>query len=131
MLRGALSAFLTPRPRHLGPAIVDIAPSSHLVADGEYVRAFDLGRLPPTIVTNWAAPLLDGDLPLDVSIDVEPLDLTWAKIQLDMRRNALESSSLTPGRAIAAAGSPCPSRSRRARPCAAIPSVRPAEAAPR
>jgi hypothetical protein len=42
------------------------------------VRAFDLGKLAPTIVTDWAAPLLDGDLPLDVSIDVEPLECQWS-----------------------------------------------------
>ena len=63
-LRGALSAFLTPRPRQFGPAVVDISASGHLVADGEYVRAFDLGKLLPTITTDWLAPLLDGDLPL-------------------------------------------------------------------
>ena len=96
-VRGVLGAFLTPRPRQLGPAVVDASASGHLVVDGEYVRAFDLGKLPPTIVTDWAAPLLDGDLPLDVSIDVEPLDLAWAKLQLDARRNALESSASTPG----------------------------------
>lgn len=100
-LRGVLSGFLTPRPHQFGPAVVDISASGHLVADGEYVRAFDLGKLPPTIVTDWASPLLDGDLPLDVSIDVEPLDLGWAKLQLDTRRNALESSALTPGRTVA------------------------------
>jgi hypothetical protein len=59
------------------------------------------GKLPPTIVTDWAAPLFDGDLPLDVSIDVEPLDLVWAKLQLDARRNALELSASTPGRQVA------------------------------
>jgi hypothetical protein len=67
----------------------------------EHVRAFDLGKLPPTITTDWASPLLDGDLPADVSIDIEPLDLSWAKLQLDSRRNALESSAPTPGRAVA------------------------------
>jgi hypothetical protein len=100
-LQAVLSGFLTPRPRQFGPAVVDISASGHLVADGEYVRAFDLGKLPPTIVTDWAAPLLDGDLPLDVSIDVEQLDLAWAKLQLDTRRNALESSAPTPGRMVA------------------------------
>ena len=65
------------------------------------MRAFDLEKLPPTIVTDWAAPLLDGDLPLDVSIDIELLDLGWAKLQLDTRRNALESSAATPGRTVA------------------------------
>jgi hypothetical protein len=48
-----------------------------------------------------AAPLLDGDLPLDVAINIAPLDLAWAKLQVDTRRNALESSALTPGRAVA------------------------------
>jgi hypothetical protein len=100
-LRGVLGAFLTPGPRQFRPAVVDISASGHLVADGEHVRAFDLGKLPPTIVTDWASPLLDGDLPLDVSIDIEPLDLAWAKLQLDTRRNALESSALTPGRTVA------------------------------
>jgi hypothetical protein len=60
-----------------------------------------LGKLPPSIITDWAGPLLDGDLPLDCSIDVEPLDLSWAELQLDGRRNALESSALTPGRQVA------------------------------
>ena len=84
-----------------GPAIVDVSASGHLVADGEHPRAFDLGKLAPAIVTDWAAPLLDGDLPLDCSIDVEPLDLGWAKLQLDARRNALESSAPTPGGQVA------------------------------
>src|ERR1700693_6320659 len=91
-LAGVLNGCLTPRPRQsrMGPAVVDTSASCSLLVDGEYVRAFDLGKLPPTIVTDWAAPLLDGDLPLDVSIDVEPLDLAWAKLQLDARRHALE-----------------------------------------
>jgi hypothetical protein len=36
-----------------------------------------------------------------VSIAVESLDLGWAKLQLDTRRNALESSPATPGRTVA------------------------------
>jgi hypothetical protein len=87
----------------LGPLETDNeAPSGHLVLQGaEYTRAFDLGRLPPAIVTDWAGPMLDGDLPLDMSIDIEPLSLAWAKLRLDARRNALESSSPTPGRLVA------------------------------
>jgi hypothetical protein len=45
--RDALSVLLTPRPH-------------------EHVRAFELGKLPSTIVPDWAALLFDGDLPLDV-----------------------------------------------------------------
>jgi hypothetical protein len=80
---------------------VDTSASGSLLAHGEHVQAFELGKLPPSIVTDWAAPLPDGDLPLDVSIDIEPLDLGWAKLQLDTRRNALESSLPTPGRTVA------------------------------
>ena len=100
-LQNVLSGFLTPRPLRFGPAIVDVSASDHVVAAGELVRAFDLGKLAPTITTDWLAPLLDGDLPLDVSIDVEPLALTWAKLTLDRRRNGLETSALTPGRSVA------------------------------
>ncbi|HVQ42379.1 MAG TPA: hypothetical protein VMS54_09235 [Vicinamibacterales bacterium] len=100
-LRDALGGFLTPRRGQFGPAIVDVGAADRLTVDGEHVRAFDIGKLPPAIVTDWASPLLDGDLPLDVSIDIEPLDLAWAKLQLDSRRNALESSALTPGRVVA------------------------------
>jgi len=101
-LTGALQALLTPRPRgaRLGPASAEVH-ASYCLVDGEYMRAFDVGKLPPSILTDWASPLLDGDLPLDISIDIQPLDLTWAKLQLDARRNALESSSPTPARQVA------------------------------
>jgi hypothetical protein len=103
-LRSLVGALLL-GPRRRGnrmlPVVVDVGSPDHLLIDGEHVRAFDLGKLPPAIVSDWAAPLLDGDLPLDVSIDVEPLDISWAKLQLDARRNALESSPPTPGRAVA------------------------------
>ena len=102
-LKSVLAAFLSPRRRRgrMLPRVVDPRSPDHLLVEGEYVRAFDLGKLPPTIATDWLMPLLDGDLPLDVSIDVEPLDLAWAKLQLDTRRNALESSPQTPGRTVA------------------------------
>jgi hypothetical protein len=76
-------------------------PATFMCAGAEYVRTFDLGELPPTIVTDWARPLLDGDLPVGASLLIEPLDVAWAKLKLDTRRNALESSSLTPGRIVA------------------------------
>jgi hypothetical protein len=79
-LAGVFNGCLTPRPQQsrMGPAVVDTSASCSMLVDGEYVRAFDLGKLPPSIVTDWASPLVDGDLPVDVSIDdVEPLDLGW------------------------------------------------------
>jgi hypothetical protein len=42
----------------------------------------------------------DDDLPPDVSVDVEPLDLAWAKVRLDARGNALESPAPAPGRHV-------------------------------
>lgn len=76
-------------------------PSDRMWLHHEFVRSFDVGELPPAIVTDWARPLLDGDLPVNVSLLIEPLDVAWAKLKLDTRRNALESSSLTPGRLVA------------------------------
>lgn len=99
-LRATISAFLSPRPMQVGPAVIQVS-SDYVVADGEHASAFDVGKLPPTIITDWAAPLLEGDLPLDCSIDIEPQDVAWAKLRLDTRRNQLESSAMTPGRAVA------------------------------
>jgi hypothetical protein len=53
-LRDALSGFLTPRRHQFTPALVDVGASDRLTVDGEHVRAFDLGKLPPTIVTELA-----------------------------------------------------------------------------
>ncbi len=57
-LTWVLNGFLTPRPRQgaAGPAVVDASASDSLVADGLFWRAFGLGKLPPTIVTDWATP---------------------------------------------------------------------------
>lgn len=76
-------------------------PSTFMQVGNSLVRSFDLGELPPSIVTDWARPLLDGDLPVNLSMLIEPMDVAWAKLKLDTRRNALESSSLTPGRIVA------------------------------
>lgn len=76
-------------------------PSDRMQVSGELVRSYDVGELPPSIVTDWARPLFDGDLPVRASLLIEPLDVAWAKLKLDTRRNALESSSLTPGRVVA------------------------------
>jgi hypothetical protein len=93
---GGVPAICDTEASTIGPAVVDASASGHPSSTASTCDAFDLGKLPPTILTDWAAPLLDGDLPLDVSIDVEPLELAWAKLQLDAARNALESSAPTP-----------------------------------
>jgi hypothetical protein len=50
-LVNVIASFLTPRPRHQmrSPAVLDISPSGHLIADGQYVRAYSLGKLPAAI----------------------------------------------------------------------------------
>jgi hypothetical protein len=44
--------------------------STEVMADGWWSRAYALGDFPAAILTNWASPLLAGDEPLDVAIDV-------------------------------------------------------------
>jgi hypothetical protein len=53
-LAGVLNCCLTPRPQQsrVGPAVVDTSASGSLLVDGEYVRAFDLGKLQPSIITD-------------------------------------------------------------------------------
>ena len=100
MRRCSLGAFLTPRHRsgtgrrrRLGPAApgrrrrvrAGLRPGQAAADDRHGLGRAAAGRRP-------AAGL---------SIDIEPLDLAWAKLQLDARRNALESSPPTPGRMVA------------------------------
>jgi hypothetical protein len=53
--------------------------TTELQADGWWTRAYALGAFPAAILTNWASPLLAGDEPLDVAIDVVPQDVTYVK----------------------------------------------------
>lgn len=47
----------------------------HVVVDGdEYVRALLLSKIPRTIDANWLAAILDGDLAVDFSLWLDPLD---------------------------------------------------------
>lgn len=71
-------------------------------ADGWWTRAYDVGQLPAAILTNWMAPLLSSDEPLDVAIDVRPQDAddikTWT---LAPKINQLTTSAPTMKRTIA------------------------------
>jgi hypothetical protein len=95
----------TPHPvrGRLGPAIVQ-ENARDLVTDGVFCRVFSLGELPPTIVVDWWRAMLDGDLPADVSIDIEPkatTGMTGVLFRLDSRWNQLSSSSASPARDVA------------------------------
>lgn len=71
-------------------------------ADGWWTRAYDMGKLPPSILTNWAAPLLEGDETIDVAIDIEPQDINYIKTWvLDVKIRRLLSSAASIERTIA------------------------------
>ncbi len=42
--------------------------------DNEYVRGFLLTKMPRTVEPNWLAPILDGDLPVDFSLWLDPTE---------------------------------------------------------
>jgi len=100
-LRRLVNSFWTPFPdkERVGPAMVHVG-ADDLVVDGEYVRLFNLGKLPPVVTTDWWSNLTDGDLAVDVAIDVEPRDMTLAKFDLDKRLRQLETSGSSPARKV-------------------------------
>lgn len=52
---------------------------TEVLADGWWTRAYALSQFPAAILTNWASPLLAGDEPLDVAIDIVPQDVEYVK----------------------------------------------------
>jgi hypothetical protein len=72
-----------------------------LELDGEWAQVYALGRTASSIVTNWWARILDGDLAVDATMNLAQQSLWWAKTKLDMKINDLSTSGLTPGRSIA------------------------------
>lgn len=101
-LKDVLNRWWTwrPHPTRLGPERVDVS-SAHLQIDGEFARIYALGKTPSTITTNWWQRVLDGDLPVDVSMTIDQQDLALAKWRLDLRYNSLASSNPSPAREIA------------------------------
>jgi hypothetical protein len=57
-----------------------VAPSAvqvrldHLQLDGQYARVLALTAYPRTVTAGWLAPLVESDLPIELSIHVRPLD---------------------------------------------------------
>jgi hypothetical protein len=89
-----------PDPERLGPERIDRY-AYELQTDGRFARVYALAALPSTIVTNWWERLLDGDLAVDVSVQLEQQDLGLAKWRLDLKFNNLVSSSFGAGRQVA------------------------------
>jgi hypothetical protein len=74
--------------------------ATEALVDGWWTRSYAVGRLPSAIVTNWASPLLAGDEPCDIVLDVRPQDVWSTNFMLDARINQLASSSLTVARRV-------------------------------
>ncbi len=69
--------------------------SDSLEVDGAWARAYVMGKLPPSVTTNWLARLIDGDVPADVALDMEPVGLDALKIRLGIKQNQLMASRQT------------------------------------
>jgi hypothetical protein len=91
---------LRPNLERLGPAMVE-RKAGELIVDGEYVRTYALAGFPSAITTDWWSHLTDGELAVDVALDVRPLDVGAAKRQLDRREIALATSRATREREVA------------------------------
>jgi hypothetical protein len=73
-LYDSLQECWTPSPgSKLGPSSIQCH-RRHAVVDGEYVRGLLLAKLPRLIEPNWLAPILDGELPVDFSMWLDPID---------------------------------------------------------
>jgi hypothetical protein len=46
----------------------------HLRLDGQYARVLALTAYPRTVTAGWLAPLVESDLPIELSVHVRPLD---------------------------------------------------------
>ena len=101
-IRDLLNRWWTWRPHEerLGPERIDRR-ANELQVDGEWVRVYALGKMPPRIQTGWMRQMLDSDLPCDVSMTFEQKDLALARWRLEMRANDLMTSTLSAGRKIA------------------------------
>jgi hypothetical protein len=101
-LEQLINSFWPLRPHidRLGPAMVE-RKQGELIVDGEYVRLYALGGFPATITTDWWSHLTDGDLPVDVALEIRPRDVGEGKRHLDRREIALATSRATREREVA------------------------------
>ena len=57
----------------LAPAVVETR-RDHLRLERQYVRTLAVTGVPRTVSTGWLAPLVELDVPADISMHVTPLD---------------------------------------------------------
>lgn len=78
------------------PGEIRVRPDSVQI-DGAWARAYALGKLPPSVLTNWMARLLDGDVACDTAIDIQPVGADLVKFKLGMKQSQLLASKQTAG----------------------------------
>lgn len=83
----------SPGHTYLGPTKI-VRTRQHVVVDGEYVRGFVLAKIPRTVDPNWLAPLLDGDLQVDLSMWLDPIDNVEELDTLAAKINAWETAQI-------------------------------------
>ncbi len=93
-LRDLLQACWTPRSSSsttIGPAVLRVEPDL-VNADGRSCRTLVLSAWPRAVQTDWLAPLLDGPLPIDVAMHIEPEDTERICRRLDTKLRQYQSS---------------------------------------
>jgi type IV secretory pathway VirB4 component len=75
----------------LAPAVVETR-RDHLRLDRQYVRTLAVTGLPRTVSPGWLAPLVELDVPADVSMHVTPLDSAQMVRTFTTRLAQLQSS---------------------------------------
>lgn len=78
---------------YLGPAKIQ-RKRNYVVVDGEFVRGFVLAKIPRTVDPNWLAPLIDGDLQVDMSFWLDPIDNVDELDNLAGKINSWETAQL-------------------------------------
>jgi len=72
--------------------------ADHLRLDGQYARVLAVTLYPRTVTPGWLAPLVEGDLPIEVSVHVRPLQSADMVRALGQQIARLQSSRLAQAR---------------------------------
>jgi hypothetical protein len=94
ILHDLLQACWSPRAgshKTLGPSVLRIEPQL-VNTDGQSCRTMVLSAWPRAVHTDWLAPLLDGGVPIDVAMHIEPQDSERMCARLDTRLRQYHSS---------------------------------------
>src|ERR671938_1461327 len=77
----------------VAPAAVEVA-RDHLRLDAQYARVLAVTGYPRTVGPGWLAPLVQSDLPVEVSLHIHPLDSAEMVRALSFKLVQLQSSRL-------------------------------------